>query len=153
MGAMIKSGSRRNGGGRRRSRRGGLNADINVTPLVDVMLVLLIVFMVAAPLLSVGVPLELPKTDAKSLPAQQEPITISVNEEGVIFIQDAEIALDDLAPKLVAVSANGYDERIYLRADESSDYGAVMMVMARVNAAGFSNLGLVTDPVNANAGK
>ena len=116
------------------------------------MLVLLIVFMVAAPLLSVGVPLELPKTDAKSLPSQQEPITISVNKEGVIFIQDTEIPLEELAPKLIAVSANGYEERIYLRADENSDYGAVMKVMARVNAAGFSNLGLVTDPVSAGAG-
>lgn len=153
MGASVNSSSRggRRGGGRGRYNRGGLNADINVTPLVDVMLVLLIVFMVAAPLLSVGVPLELPKTDAKSLPAQQEPITISVDKDGVIFIQDAEIPLEELAPKLIAVSSNGYDERIYLRADESSDYGAVMKVMAKVNAAGFSNLGLVTDPVSAGA--
>lgn len=152
MGASIKQSSRSRSGRRGRWSRGGLNADINVTPLVDVMLVLLIVFMVAAPLLSVGVPLELPKTDAKSLPSQQEPITISVNKEGVIFIQDTEIPLEELAPKLIAVSANGYEERIYLRADENSDYGAVMKVMARVNAAGFSNLGLVTDPVSAGAG-
>ena len=151
MGASIKQ-SARSGERRGRWSRSGLNADINVTPLVDVMLVLLIVFMVAAPLLSVGVPLELPKTDAKSLPSQQEPITISVNKEGVIFIQDAEIPLEELAPKLIAVSANGYEERIYLRADENSDYGAVMKVMARVNAAGFSNLGLVTDPISAGAG-
>lgn len=130
-----------------RGRRRRLNADINVTPLVDVMLVLLIVFMVAAPLLSVGVPIELPKTDAKSLPAEQEPITITVNEQGAIFIQDTEIALENLAPRLEAISRNGYDERIYLRADENSDYGAVIKVMARVNAAGFSNLGLVTDPI------
>ena len=149
MGASIGTGSRRQSGRGRRWNRAGLNADINVTPLVDVMLVLLIVFMVAAPLLSVGVPLELPKTDAKSLPSQQEPITISVNSEGVVYIQDDEISLDELAPKLIAIAANGYDERIYLRADESSDYGAVMKVMARVNAAGFSNLGLVTDPVSA----
>lgn len=147
MGASIKSGAGRSGG-RRRHRRGGLNAEINVTPLVDVMLVLLIVFMVAAPLLSVGVPLELPKTDAKALPSQEEPITISVDKAGKVFIQDTEIALDDLAPRLIAISANGYDERIYLRGDESSDYGAVIKVMARVNAAGFSNLGLVTDPVS-----
>jgi len=147
MGASIQGG-RRGGSGRRRHRRSGLNADINVTPLVDVMLVLLIVFMVAAPLLSVGVPLELPKTDAKALPSQEEPITISVDKDGVVFIQDTEIALDDLAPRLIAISANGYDERIYLRGDENSDYGAVIKVMARVNAAGFSNLGLVTDPVS-----
>jgi biopolymer transport protein TolR len=125
-----------------------LNADINVTPLVDVMLVLLIVFMVAAPLLSVGVPLELPKTDAKSLPSQNEPITISVDDSGGIFIQDTQVSLDELAPRLSAIAANGYEERIYLRADEDSDYGAVMKVMARVNAAGFSNIGLVTDPVS-----
>jgi len=147
MGASIKHGGR-SGTGRRRSRRGGLNAEINVTPLVDVMLVLLIVFMVAAPLLSVGVPLELPKTDAKALPSQEEPITISVDKDGKVFIQDTEIALDDLAPRLIAISANGYEERIYLRGDENSDYGAVIKVMARVNAAGFSNLGLVTDPVS-----
>ena len=112
------------------------------------MLVLLIVFMIAAPLLSVGVPVELPKTDAKSLPSQQEPITITVDFDGKIFIQEEEITLDELASRLVAVSANGYDERIYLRADQASDYGAVMRVMARVNSAGFSNLGLVTDPIS-----
>jgi len=150
MGASVSSRSGRTGrgSGRRRNRGGRLNSDINVTPLVDVMLVLLIVFMVAAPLLSVGVPLELPKTDAKSLPSQTEPITISVDKDGGIFIQEAEVSLDDLASKLSAVAANGYEERIYLRADENSDYGAVMKVMARVNASGFSNLGLVTDPVS-----
>lgn len=150
MGASVSSRTGRTGrgSGRRRNRGGRLNSDINVTPLVDVMLVLLIVFMVAAPLLSVGVPLELPKTDAKSLPSQTEPITISVDKDGGIFIQEAQVSLDELAPKLSAVAANGYEERIYLRADENSDYGAVMKVMARVNAAGFSNLGLVTDPVS-----
>jgi len=144
MAGSVSHQSRR--GGSRRRRR--LNAEINVTPLVDVMLVLLIVFMVAAPLLSVGVPVELPKTDAKSLPSEQEPITITVNAEGLIYIQDTEIALDALAPRLEAISTNGYNERIYLRADEDSDYGAVIKVMARVNAAGFSNLGLVTDPIS-----
>ena len=88
-------------GGRRRSRR-GLNSEINVTPLVDVMLVLLIVFMIAAPLLSVGVPVELPKTDAKSLPSQQEPITISIDADGAVFLQDTEVSLDVLVERLVA---------------------------------------------------
>lgn len=148
MGATINRGVGRNSG-RRRHRRTGLNADINVTPLVDVMLVLLIVFMVAAPLLSVGVPIELPKTDAKSLPSQTEPITITVNSDGEVFIQETEIALEDIATRLIAVSNNGYDERIYLRGDGQADYESVMKVMARVNAAGFSNLGLVTDPVSA----
>jgi len=101
MGASIKRGVGRNSG-RRRNRRTAPNSEINVTPLVDVMLVLLIVFMVAAPLLSVGVPIELPKTDAKSLPSQTEPITITVNSEGEIFIQETEIALDDVATRLVA---------------------------------------------------
>ena len=148
MGAAVQRGVGRNSG-RRRNRRTALNADINVTPLVDVMLVLLIVFMVAAPLLSVGVPIELPKTDAKSLPSQTEPITISVNAAGDIFIQDTEIELQDVATRLVAISNNGYDERIYLRGDGQANYESVMKVMANVNAAGFSNLGLVTDPVSA----
>lgn len=145
----MSAGTSGSGRGRRgrRGRRNSLNAEINVTPLVDVMLVLLIVFMIAAPLLSVGVPVELPKTDAKSLPSEQEPITITVDTNGLIFLQETEIALDDLAPRLIAIASNGYDERIYLRGDEASDYGAVMKVMARINAAGFSNLGLVTDPV------
>lgn len=145
MGMGVSSSRRSSGRGRRRRT---LNAEINVTPLVDVMLVLLIVFMIAAPLLSVGVPVELPKTDAKSLPSKQEPITITVDKDGLIYLQDTEIALDDLATRLVAISANGYDERIYLRGDGGSDYGAVMKVMARVNKAGFSNLGLVTDPIS-----
>ena len=120
MAIGTASGGRRQSS-RRRGRKHRLNAEINVTPLVDVMLVLLIVFMIAAPLLSVGVPVELPKTDAKSLPSQQEPITITVDFDGKIFIQEEEITLDELASRLVAVSANGYDERIYLRADQDSD--------------------------------
>jgi len=145
IGTTSRAGGR---GGRRRSRRSKLNAEINVTPLVDVMLVLLIVFMIAAPLLSVGVPVELPKTDAKALPAQQEPITITVDFEGGVFIQDEEISLDELATRLIAVSTNGYEERIYLRGDRDTDYGEVMKVMARINTAGFTNIGLVTDPIN-----
>ncbi|MDB2437197.1 biopolymer transporter ExbD [Hellea sp.] len=147
MSAGSMGGNRR-GGRRRSSRRGRLNSEINVTPLVDVMLVLLIVFMIAAPLLSVGVPVELPKTDAKALPSQQEPITITVDFEGGVFIQDEEISLDDLATRLIAVSTNGYEERIYLRGDRDTDYGEVMKVMARINTAGFTNIGLVTDPIN-----
>ena len=109
MGMSTDSaGGSRRGGRRRVSRRGRLNSEINVTPLVDVMLVLLIVFMIAAPLLSVGVPIELPKTVAKALPAQQEPITITVDFEGGVFIQDEEISLNDLATRLIAVSTNGY---------------------------------------------
>lgn len=145
---MTTSSRRGGGSGRRRGRRSALNADINVTPLVDVMLVLLIVFMVAAPLLSVGVPVELPKTDAKSLPSENEPITITVDKEGKVFLQETEVDLDEIVTRLSAIAQNGYDERIYLRGDNASDYGSVMKVMARVNAAGYSNLGLVTDPIS-----
>ena len=148
MGMSSQAGGNRRGGRRRSSRRDKLNTEINVAPLVDVMLVLLIVFMIAAPLLSVGVPVELPKTDAKALPSQQEPITITVDFEGGVFIQDEEISLDDLATRLIAVSTNGYEERIYLRGDRDTDYGEVMKVMARINTAGFTNIGLVTDPIN-----
>jgi len=148
MGMSTAGGGSRRGGRRRSRRSGGLNTEINVAPLVDVMLVLLIVFMIAAPLLSVGVPIELPKTDAKALPSQQEPITITVDFEGGVFIQDEEISLDDLATRLIAVSTNGYEERIYLRGDRDTDYGEVMKVMARINTAGFTNIGLVTDPIN-----
>ena len=133
---------------RGRRRRRELNARINVTPLVDVMLVLLIVFMIAAPLLSVGVPIELPKTDAKSLPSPQEPITISIDRDGKVYLQETETTLEELTPKLIAIAKNGYDERIYLRGDENGNYGPVMKVMAAVNAAGFTNIGLVTDPVS-----
>lgn len=147
MAAKVSAPSR-GGNSRSRRRRSQLNSEINVTPLVDVMLVLLIVFMVAAPLLSVGVPVELPKTDAKSLPSQQEPITITVNNAGDVFLQDTPVALEVLEQRLMAIAQNGYEERIYLRGDQGSDYGSVMKVMARMNAAGFSNIGLVTDPVS-----
>jgi biopolymer transport protein TolR len=123
-----------------------LNADINVTPLVDVMLVLLIVFMVASKLFNSGVDVELPKTDANALTAEQDPITISVDKTGKVFLQDEELNVEILIERLVAISTNGYDERIYLQADEDSDYGAVMKVMSAVNVAGFTNLGLVTQP-------
>ncbi|MGB6229408.1 MAG: biopolymer transporter ExbD [Litorimonas sp.] len=135
-------------GGRRRHRRSRVSSEINVTPLVDVMLVLLIVFMVAAPLLSVGVPIDLPKTDAKALPSTNELLTITVDSEGRVFLQEEEVPIDALVTRLVAVSESGYDERIVMRADKDSNYGAVMQVMARVNAAGFSNLNLQTDPIN-----
>ena len=149
MGVNVgSSGSRRSGSGRRRVQGSGLNADINVTPLVDVMLVLLIVFMVAAPLLAVGVPIDLPKTDAKALPSQNEPLTITVDAKGLVYLQEEVVPMDELVAKLVAVADAGYDERIVLRGDENSDYGSVMQVMARINAAGFSNLNLSTDPIS-----
>jgi len=140
-GAGGASGGRR---GRRRRRSPHMISEINVTPFVDVMLVLLIIFMVAAPLLTVGVPIDLPETRANALEGDNEPITISVNADGLIFIQDTEIALDEVVPKLEAIAQNGYEERIFIRGDQSSDYGTMMRLMGRINAAGFNRLGLVT---------
>lgn len=142
--AMMMS----SGGGRSSSRRRGRKlapmSEINVTPFVDVMLVLLIIFMVAAPLLTVGVPIDLPETQAKSLNSETQPITVSVNSEGGVFLQETEIPIDEVVAKLEAISTTGYSERIYVRGDTNADYGTVMKVMARISAAGFKNLGLVT---------
>ena len=125
-------------------------SEINVTPMVDVMLVLLIIFMVAAPLLTVGVPLELPKTAAKALNADTQPITISVKSGGEVFLNDSEVPFDEVVAKLQAVAKTGYEERIFVRGDKAADYGTVMRVMAQISAAGFKNIGLVTDQdVNA----
>ncbi|MFD1695697.1 protein TolR [Roseibium aestuarii] len=142
----MSAGTGAAGGGRRGRRRKRVQpmSEINVTPFVDVMLVLLIIFMVAAPLLTVGVPIELPETKAGALEGDNEPITISVNAEGQIYIQDTEIAIDEVVPKLQAIAANGYEERIYVRGDRDADYGTVMKLMGRINAAGFKRLGLVT---------
>ncbi|KGF67003.1 biopolymer transporter ExbD [Hoeflea sp. BAL378] len=134
-------------GGSRRGRRGGrkqLLSEINVTPFVDVMLVLLIIFMVAAPLLTVGVPIDLPETQAKALNSDTQPITVSVNSEGQVFLQETEIPIEEVVAKLEAIATTGYSERIYVRGDTNADYGTVMKVMARISAAGFTNLGLVT---------
>jgi biopolymer transport protein TolR len=134
-------------GGGRRGRRKAVMAEINVTPMVDVMLVLLIIFMVSAPLLTVGVPLDLPQTQAKSLDQDKNPLTLSVNLKGQVFLNDAEIALDDLVPKLKAITdaRGGPDERIFVRGDKKVDYGTVMRVMGRLSAAGFRRVALVTE--------
>jgi biopolymer transport protein TolR len=133
--------------GKRRHRRKPVMAEINVTPMVDVMLVLLIIFMVAAPLLTVGVPLDLPQTQAKSLDQDKEPLTVSVNTKGEVFLQNSEIKIDELVAKLQAVTQarGGNDERIYVRGDKKVDYGAVMRVMGRLSAAGFRRVALVTE--------
>ena len=143
-GVMKKQG----GKGRRRGRAQPM-AEINVTPFVDVMLVLLIIFMVAAPLLTVGVPIELPETQAKAMNSDTQPITISVNSDGEIYLNDTVIPIDEVVAKLQAVAQAGYEERIFVRGDRSADYGTVMRVMARISAAGFRNIGLVTDQENA----
>jgi len=144
MAMNIASSSR---GGRGRSRRKPVMAEINVTPMVDVMLVLLIIFMVSAPLLTVGVPLDLPQTQAKSLDNDKNPLTLSVNLKGQVFLNDTEIALDDLVPKLKAITdaRGGADERIFVRGDKHVDYGTVMKVMGRLSAAGFRRVALVTE--------
>ncbi|MEM9706015.1 MAG: protein TolR [Pseudomonadota bacterium] len=129
-----------------RGRRAAPMSEINVTPLVDVMLVLLIVFMVAAPLLTVGVAVDLPETAAKPIQDQGEPLTVTVAGDGVIYVQDTAVDLDDLVPRLEAIATAGYDQRIYIRGDQSRAYGDVVRVMGRINAAGFKQIGLVTDP-------
>ena len=142
--AMNMAGS---SGGGRRGRRRAVMAEINVTPMVDVMLVLLIIFMVSAPLLTVGVPLDLPQTQAKSLDQDKNPLTLSVNLKGQVFLNDTEIALNDLVVKLKAITdaRGGLDERIFVRGDKKVDYGTVMRVMGRLSAAGFRRVALVTE--------
>jgi biopolymer transport protein TolR len=122
-------------------------AEINVTPMVDVMLVLLIIFMVSAPMLTVGVPLDLPQTRAKSLDNDKEPLTLSVNLRGEVFLNDTAIPIDELVPKLKAITdaRNGLDERIFVRGDKKVDYGTVMKVMGRLSSAGFRRVALVTE--------
>ncbi len=134
-----------NNQGRGRRRRPAMMSEINVTPFVDVMLVLLIVFMVAAPLLTVGVPIDLPESQAKSMDQDREPLTVSVNDKGQVFLQNTEIAVEDLVPKLKAIGKGGTDERIYVRGDRKVDYGTVMRVMGRLSAAGYRRVALVTE--------
>ena len=133
--------------GKRRHHRRGVMSEINVTPMVDVMLVLLIIFMISAPLLTVGVPLELPQSQAKSLDQDKEPLTISVNLQGQVYLQNTEIAVDELVPKLKAIAEarGGMDERIYVRGDRKVDYGTVMKVMGRLSGAGFHRVALITE--------
>ncbi len=136
-------------GRRRRRRRSGHAAamsEINITPFVDVMLVLLIIFMVAAPLVTVGVPVELPKTAATALPAEQEePLTITLTADGLIMLQETEIGMDELIPKLRSIAAERDSNKVFLRADGAIAYEQVVQVMGALNAGGFSNIGLVTE--------
>lgn len=153
MGMGVAGGSPSGSRRRRRRHASGVMSEINVTPMVDVMLVLMIIFMVAAPLLTVGVPIDLPQTAAKPMEGQTDPINISVDANGKIFIQDSEISYDDLVPKLTAVAKNGVEERIYVRGDKTADYGTVMRVMARISAAGFKKIGLITTEEQGTGGK
>ncbi len=145
MGAQM-TGPKGGGGRRGRRSRARPMAEINVTPFVDVMLVLLIIFMVAAPLLTVGVPVELPKTAAQALPVEQEePLTITLTADGSLQIQTTDTPEGDLIPKLRAIAAERASDKVFLRADGAIPYDRVMQVMGALNAGGFGNIGLVTD--------
>lgn len=141
--AMAKKG-RGSGGRRGRRARAVPMSEINVTPMVDVMLVLLIVFMVAAPLATVGVAIDLPETAAQSLNTESKPITVSVTELGQIYLVEDLIPLEDLTERLGVLAVNGTEERIYVRGDASADYGTVMKVMGTLSSAGYSRIGLIT---------
>ncbi|KZB53768.1 protein TolR [Thalassospira lucentensis] len=144
MGAQLASGS---GGGRRRGRRNRRKAmsDINVTPMVDVMLVLLVIFMVAAPLMTVGVEVDLPETSAAPMTGQDEPLVVSVTGDGTLYIMDSEVPQDTLAEKLSAITENKRDTRIFVRGDRAIDYGRVMEVMGLISEAGFSKVALIAE--------
>ncbi len=149
MAASIQG---RNRGRAQRSGRSGRAghapmSEINVTPFVDVMLVLLIIFMVTAPLLTVGVEVNLPKTKANSLPGNDEPLTISVDSQGLIYLQETPLEMNTLVPRLLAITGENPDARIFIRGDEDIDYGLIMKVMGTINKAGYRKVGLVTGAV------
>ena len=141
----MQLGNNGNGGYGRRSGNYRPMSEINVTPLVDVMLVLLVVFMITAPLLTAGVPVDLPKTKASQLVGQDEPLTISVNSKGDVFLQDSKVQLGQLVPRLTAITENKRDTRIFVRGDRAIDYGRVMEVMGTINLAGFKRVALITE--------
>ena len=143
----ISGGAHSGAFGKRRHRRTAFMSEINVTPMVDVMLVLLIIFMVSAPLLTVGVPIDLPQSQAKSIEQDKEPLTISVNDKGQVFLQNSEITVEDLVPKMQAVAQarGGTEARVYVRGDRKVDYGTMMQVMGRLSSAGFHRVALVTE--------
>jgi biopolymer transport protein TolR len=144
MGMSMGMGGRGGRGHRRRGRHHALMSEINVTPMVDVMLVLLIIFMVAAPMLTVGVPVDLPETQAKAMNADTQPIMVTIDAAGKIFLQETEIPQEELVAKLQAISKTGYDERIFIRGDKLTNYGTAMKVMALIQAAGYKNMGLIS---------
>ena len=146
--AFSAGGSRRR---RRRGRRGALS-EINVTPLVDVMLVLLIIFMISAPLLTVGVPVELPKTEAGAMQDQTEPLTVSIRADGSIFVQEDQVEFAGLAPRLKAVAGPDNTRPIYVRADGKASYEVVARVMASLSTSGFTTLNLITDTGGPSSG-
>ena len=138
---------RKSGRGRRGVPRYGAMADINMTPFIDVMLVLLIIFMVAAPLLTTGVTVDLPRASATALNVERKPIAVSLNEQGQLYVMDEPIADADLVAKLQAASQSDVDQRIYLRASKAVPYGRVAEIMAAVTTAGYKKVALVTEPI------
>ena len=145
MAASVQPPARPGGGRRGRARKHSPMHEINVTPFVDVMLVLLIIFMVTAPMLTSGVPIELPDSKGQQLQTNKEPVTISVDKSGKVFIQETEIKLDELGPKLKAIAKNGVEEQVFIRGDKGIDYGTVMRVMGRIKQGGFNKVSLVTE--------
>ena len=148
MGGGITQSNLQNSGRRRFSKRGSnrLMSEINVTPFVDVMLVLLIIFMVAAPLLTVGVEIELPKTSAKALPTEKEqPLTLSLTKDKELYLQDTKIEFSELIPKLKQIAEQRNDNRIFIRADGTNNYSTIMEIMGALNSSNFSNISLVTE--------
>ena len=153
MGGGITQSNLQNSGRRRFSKRGSnrLMSEINVTPFVDVMLVLLIIFMVAAPLLTVGVEIELPKTSAKALPTEnEEPLTLSLTKDKELYLQDTKIEFSELIPKLKQIAEQRNDNRIFIRADGANNYSTIMEIMGALNSSNFSNISLVTESGGSN---
>jgi biopolymer transport protein TolR len=146
--AVSVGAARKSGRGRRGVPRYGAMADINMTPFIDVMLVLLIIFMVAAPLLTSGVPIDLPQAKAGALNVDQKPIALSINDQGQLFVMDQPVADADLASKLQSLSGGSTDQRIFLRASKTVAYGRVAQIMGAVTTAGFKKVALVTEPDN-----
>ena len=146
MGATLSTPGRKGGRRRRGVPRYGAMADINMTPFIDVMLVLLIIFMVAAPLLATGVAVDLPQTKAGALNIDQKPVSIAIDEKGDIYIMDQPVTVDQLLDKLKDTVKQGFDERIYVRGSKAVNYGRVAEVMSLVTGAGFKKVALVTEP-------
>ena len=145
MAATLMKRAQQTAARRRRRGRWSPMSEINVTPFVDVMLVLLIVFMVTAPLLTVGVPVDLPQTRAQNISEPVEPLVVTVDAQGAVYIQETPVELGVLVPRLVAITANNPETRIYIRGDRSLQYGTVMQVMSTINAAGFSRVALIAE--------
>lgn len=145
MGMGVSGGGGGGGGRRGRRKSRAVMSEINITPMVDVMLVLLIIFMVAAPMMTAGVPLDVPNSAANDMPSQTQPITVSVTPEGAIFVDDTPVDESNLIATVTGLAVNGTEDRIYLRGDTTANYGSVMRVMGLLSAAGFSKIGLVTE--------